>query len=324
MSLRLDDYWIWDFWFAQDGPDTHIFFLHAPRSLGDPELRHHAARIGHAVSRDLVNWAPLAPPFGAGPPGSHDDLATWTGSVLEHDGLWHMFYTGISTREGGAVQRILHATSPDLLSWDKSPDVVEADSRWYESAGQDEGDIAWRDPWVFYDEESAAFHMLITARANTGPADGRGVIGHAVSPDLSRWSVRAPLSEPGDFLFLEVPQLIRIGGVWRVLFCVPPDGHSARRVAGGNAGALGGTHYLVGREKLGPYSLVDEPFFVGDSSASLYAGRILEHNGRLLFFASRNYDASGHFHGELIDPVPVAIAADGRLVATEATRYLVR
>jgi hypothetical protein len=45
MSLRLDDYWIWDFWFAQDGPDTHVFFLHAPRALGDPELRHRAAQI---------------------------------------------------------------------------------------------------------------------------------------------------------------------------------------------------------------------------------------------------------------------------------------
>lgn len=313
MGLRLDDYWIWDFWFAQDEPDTHVFFLHAPRALGDPELRHRAARIGHAVSRDLVEWTMLAPPFDVGAPGSNDDLATWTGSALRHDGLWHMFYTGISTREGGAVQRILHATSADLRGWEKTTDVVAADSRWYESATQTDGDVAWRDPWVFYDEESNSFHMLITARANVGPSDERGVIGHAVSADLSRWSVQAPLSKPGDFIFLEVPQLIWIGGMWRVLFSVPPCGQSVRRRAGSDAGAHGGTHYLVGQEKLGPYSLVDEPFFVGDASASLFAGRMLEQHDRLLFFASRSYDGNGHFHGELTDPMPVRIAADGRL-----------
>jgi beta-fructofuranosidase len=185
--------------------------------------------------------------------------------------------------------------------------------RWYESTAHNEGDVAWRDPWVFYDEESNSFQMLITARASAGPSDERGVIGHAVSTDLSRWSVRAPLSEPGDFIFLEVPQLIRIGGAWRVLFSVPPDGQSAKRRVGSNADAHGGTHYLVGQEKLGPYSLVDEPFFVGDASASLFAGRMLELHDQVLFFASRNYDENGHFHGELTDPMPVTIAADGTL-----------
>lgn len=62
MSLRLPDHWPWDFWFAVDGEDVHVFFLHAPRSVGDPELRHRNARIGHAVSRDLHHWEPLPNP----------------------------------------------------------------------------------------------------------------------------------------------------------------------------------------------------------------------------------------------------------------------
>jgi beta-fructofuranosidase len=110
-----------------------------------------------------------------------------------------------------------------------------------------------------------------------------------------------------------VPQLIRIGGTWRVLFSVPPGGQSAGRRARSDTGAHGGTHYLVGQEKLGPYSLVDEPFFFGDARASLFAGRMLERNGQLLFFASRNYDERGRFQGELTDPMPVTIAADGKL-----------
>ena len=31
--LRLDDYWIWDSWIADDGDLYHLFFLQAPRSL---------------------------------------------------------------------------------------------------------------------------------------------------------------------------------------------------------------------------------------------------------------------------------------------------
>ncbi len=53
MALRLPEHWLWDFWFAQDGDDVHLFHLQAPRSLGDPALRHANATIGHAVSRDL-------------------------------------------------------------------------------------------------------------------------------------------------------------------------------------------------------------------------------------------------------------------------------
>ena len=95
-----------DFWFAVDGDDVHVFYLQAPRSLGDPELRHHNATIGHA--------APARPPAlgragrraRPGPAGEFDDLATWTGSIVRHDGRWHLFYTGIARAEDGAVQRI--------------------------------------------------------------------------------------------------------------------------------------------------------------------------------------------------------------------------
>ncbi|HEX7266280.1 MAG TPA: hypothetical protein VF256_02510, partial [Streptosporangiaceae bacterium] len=59
----------------------HVFFLHAPRDLGHPDLRHHHAQIGHAVSQDLRSWEVLPTAVGPGPPGAFDDRATWTGSV---------------------------------------------------------------------------------------------------------------------------------------------------------------------------------------------------------------------------------------------------
>jgi beta-fructofuranosidase len=36
--LRFADRWIWDFWLAQTETAYHIFFLQAPKTLGDPNL----------------------------------------------------------------------------------------------------------------------------------------------------------------------------------------------------------------------------------------------------------------------------------------------
>jgi beta-fructofuranosidase len=73
MTLRLPDKWVWDFWLAQDGPDYHIFYLQAPRLLGDPGLRHWNVSIGHAVSPDLRNWRVLPDALHPGSSGDWDD-----------------------------------------------------------------------------------------------------------------------------------------------------------------------------------------------------------------------------------------------------------
>ena len=314
MSLYLPDHWIWDFWFAQDGEDVHVFFLQAPRALGDPERRHRNARIGHAVSRDLRAWELLPPALGAGPAGAFDDLATWTGSVLRHDGRWHLFYTGLSTREDGAVQRIGLATSDDLVRWDRhGQPVLEADPRWYETLGPGTREETWRDPWVCRDEDSGQFHMLVTARVGHGPSDGRGVIGHAWSPDLRRWQPGPPLSQPGEFVHLEVPQLVRLDGRWRILFSAWRHDHSAARLARPGVVAEAGTHYLVARDKFGPYALDRDAFLVGDPLGRYYAGRLLRHQGKWLFFTWQHLDDQGRFLGILSDPMPLRIRRDGSL-----------
>ena len=155
MPLRLPNRWIWDFWLARDGEDYHVFYLQAPRTLGDPELRHFNASIGHAVSRDLREWCPLPDALRPGPPGAWDDHAVWAGCVIRYDGLWHMFYTGVHTSEDDLIeQRVGLATSTDLENWRKHPDnpLIESDPHYY--SRRDLGTLGpervWRDPCVLF------------------------------------------------------------------------------------------------------------------------------------------------------------------------------
>ena len=317
MTLRLPDRWMWDFWFAEDGDEVHVFHLQAPRSLGDPELRHLQATVGHAVSTDLRTWTPLPTALEAGAPGAFDDMATWTGCVFRHDGRWLMFHTGLSRADGGRVQRIGAATSTDLLRWERRPDaLVTADPRWYETVEGGARETPWRDPWVFRDEATGLFHMLVCARATAGPDDGRGVIGHAWSADLERWEVGPPRSEPGEFYHLEVPQLVRVrDDAWWLLFSVPTALHSAARRERPGVAAEGGTHYLTSRDPLGPFALEREDFLVGDPDTRHYAGRMLRHRGQWWFFAFHAHgDELGPFAGALSDPIPVSVSPTGQPV----------
>ena len=123
MTLILEDKWVWDLWLAPEkvAGQWHIFFLQAPRSLVNPDLRHASATVGHATSTDLKSWEYLGTALEPGAFGAWDDRAIWTGSIVKADsGVWHMFYTGTNkSTENGFVQRIGVATSTDLLHWTK-------------------------------------------------------------------------------------------------------------------------------------------------------------------------------------------------------------
>ncbi len=326
MALHLTHNWLWDFWLAQEGPDYHVFYLQATRSLGKEELRHWHVSIGHAVSQDLRSWTVLPDvlhPSAAGR-GAFDDYTTWTGSVLRHAGLWHLFYTGTTRAEKGLVQRIGLATSQDLIHWEKHPEnpILVIDPRWYELLDLDVWhDQAWRDPYVFQHPETGEFHTLITARCKTGPPKGRGVIGHACSTDLIHWEVLPPLTEPGEFGHLEVPQWIEIEGRYYLLFCAPAAAFSEARLERGLAPATG-TFYLRSDTALGPFTYVDQPL-CGDARGSLYAGKLIQApGGDWVFMAWENVAPDGTFIGALSDPLPIIVELDGNLTLNSVDENL--
>jgi beta-fructofuranosidase len=302
--LAFDDRWTWDFWLADDGSRYHVFYLQAPKSLGDPDRRHDRATVGHAVSDDLVHWIPLPDALGPGPPGTWDDVAIWTGSVVRRGDGWAMAYTGRSTRDGGRIQRIGLATSPDLVTWTKDPDNprLEADGRWYERrAGSPGDDEAWRDPWLFADPDGDGFHALVTARACDGEPATRGVVAHARSADLHRWTMDAPIAGPGEFWHLEVPQVERVDGQWVLVFsCAPRDVGPARRIR--RPGERGGAYWVTGPTALGPFDVLAAQAFPNPDLYSMRLVRRRDGSWAALGFIDV---VDGAFVGALSDPVDV-------------------
>lgn len=314
--LRLPDAWVWDFWFAHDDETYHLFFLYASRALHDPDRRHTRASIGHAVSHDLVSWERVTDALVRGDTPAYDDIATWTGSVVQGtDAIWHMFYTGVSEHEGAVIQCVGLATSTDLMTWHKhdTNPVVCADSRWYERFGDSTWlDEAWRDPWVFADPDGDGWHMLVTARANYGPVDDRAVVGHARSRDLLTWEVQPPLSQPGaGFGQLEVLQTQVIDGRTVMLFsCLKGELSAARRKTGGT----GGVWTLTAASPIGPFDIASAVPLTDDS---LYVGRLIRDPAdRWVMLAFHNTGPDGRFVGEISDPIAVVMTNTGLVIET--------
>lgn len=305
--LKLPDHWVWDSWPVQtDDGDTHLFFLRASRALLDPERRHRRASIGHARSADLVEWELLPDALVTADEPAWDDGSTWTGSVVRgDDGVWRLFYTGVTREEDWLIQRVGVATSQDLLSWHRPTDqpLLETDRRWYETYTPDAWhDEAWRDPWVFKAEDGR-WHMLLTARVPDGDPMGRGVIGHAVSDDLETWEVQPPLSAPAGWGQMEVPQTVVVDGQPFLLFCCGTAHEDESR----RGQATGGMWFAPGESLLGPWDFdaagtLDHP--------SLYAARLIERAPGDWVIVGFSSEVDGEFEGVILDPLPVI--RDGR------------
>ncbi len=320
MVIALDKKWIWDSWYVNDGTRWHGFFLQADKSLGDPDLRHFNVSQGHAVSDDLVNWTHLGTILAPSPAPAWDDYTTWTGSVTRgDDALWHLFYTGSRHSEDGLYQRIGHATSTDLRSWQRVGDGFCLDLAGPNAARYEAShmighwhDRAMRDPWVMRDPAGSGWLMYFTARVpGVAEPNAGGAIGFATSPDLMTWTLQPPVFA-GGFGQLEVPQVFEIDGKWYCLFCTSGRHWSEGYRQANPQRPVTGTHYLIADDPHGPWTIAPGPFLDGAEPCRRYAARIVNTADglRILGFAD---GGKAQFGGYVMDPEPVVVGADGLL-----------
>ncbi|WP_157065186.1 family 43 glycosylhydrolase [Amphibacillus sediminis] len=245
-----------------NGSEFMIYYL---EDLRDNQIGFHPFSL--MTTTDFVNYKDYGEviPF----VNDHQDqeLALGTGSIItDENGLYHAFYTGhngsLSPKEA-----IMHATSQDGLEWEKHPEHTFFASSQYEADD-------FRDPYVFYEQESGEYWMLITARQN-----GTGVIAHYTSTDLETWNEQGVLfkNDFGNDSNLECPSLVFFKGKWYLAFSDQWD----QRVV----------HYRVADHVHGPF---EKPTGLDYwDSSGFYAGR-LETDGEQLYVVGWIPTKEGH------------------------------
>jgi len=189
----------------------HLFFLNE-------------SKWAHIVSDDLTTWETLPPALAPTPgPGSPDGEACWTGSIVEHGGAYHLFYTGKNLADPAGDQKVMVATSRDLIAWEKQPDrTFYADGKIYWSspvngpaADRPYHHQAFRDPDVFWHHGRQEWWMLLHALAVERLVP---CIGLYASRDLVHWEPREPIATyPALDVSLDCPHAAPVQNRWFIL-----------------------------------------------------------------------------------------------------------
>jgi len=203
------DGWAGDFIpFYWDGT-YHLFYIKDYRD----EVKRGRGMSWHQVTTgDFFSFRDLGEAIPHGGEGEQD-LYVFTGSVMEDNGIFHIFYTGHNPSENWEPrQAIMHATSDDLVSWTKDTDfLIQSDGARYEMDD-------WRDPYVFWNPDAGEFWMLVAARTRLGPSSRRGCLALLSSDDLVRWDALDPFWAPGLYHTHECPDLFRWGDLWYLVY----------------------------------------------------------------------------------------------------------
>ncbi|MBN1649222.1 MAG: hypothetical protein JW874_14390 [Spirochaetales bacterium] len=264
--------------------------------------------IAHAVSSDGILWRRVKNALFIGEPGEWDDDMLWTMHVSRNPHspeAWRMFYTGISRREGGRIQRIGMAHSSDLLNWEKDTSgnypLAITGPEYEQDINEGRSWVSCRDPFFFREKDTRL--LLVCARVPDGPVIRRGCIGVAREngPDCFRWEKQ--LFYPRMYDDIEVPGLYHIKDRYFLIGNIKEDVK---------------IHYWHSQTLFGEYEANTDNVLLPKGN---YAGRITESDGKYLLWSFFN-----SIHKDLqtrILPPPVELSADdnGKLHVTSFSGF---
>ncbi len=182
--------------------------------------------LGHSKSSDLFVWTQL-PDVLPIRPESWDRSHVWAPHVVERDGLYYLFYTGVEDDgPGGAVrlyQRMGLAVSSDLMTWNRVDDPVLSppDVPW----AVNDSTVTWaafRDPFVMRDPQQAGRWLMYYTAVPSIATNGM-IVGVAASDgDFTQWADLMPLWNThvvnGSTTATESPHLFFRNGLWYLLY----------------------------------------------------------------------------------------------------------
>ena len=162
----------------------HAFYIKTNTSTGAETV------LGHATSPDLWNWSFPADSFQVAPGPAWDDANVWAPSLIEKNGTFYMFYTGVSAADG--IQRIGVASTTDRLlsNWTRlQPDwVFECNDVGWARCDPN----AFRDPFVMPSSglpgDPGWLMYYVTHPAAADVCDYVVGIGHASGNSMTNWT----------------------------------------------------------------------------------------------------------------------------------------
>lgn len=274
--------------FFDDGV-FHLFYLHDFR---DRDAHGEGTSWYRISTGDFIHFQEAGEMIPRGTP-QEQDLYVYTGSVIKAEGAYHLFYTGHNPhfpQQGKPREAVMHAVSKDLTTFEKIPeDTFFAPAE----MGYEADD--WRDPFVFFDEPSGCYHMLLAARQTENRTGGKGCTAHCVSRDLRHWEVLPPLWSPELYYTHECPDLFKMGEWYYLVFSefseqcqtryvmsrslegpwISPaqDTFDARAFYAAKTASDGGRRYVFGWNPTRAEESDDQPFVWGGNLAlhELYA-----------------------------------------------------
>jgi beta-fructofuranosidase len=258
--FRPEGAWVGDVIPWQSDGTFYLFYLYERRDGGAEGTPWHLVS-----TRDFVTYTDHGEALASGGPGAADHNV-YTGSVVRDDtGLLYAFYTGQNPQrlgpDGRPAQVVSWATSTgSLTDWTKTTEPVLVAPPGYEP-----GD--WRDPYVFRDEESGVWRMLLAARHEGVPERRSGVVAQCVSSDLVHWEPAEPLWDPRRYLTQECPEVFHWNGWWYLVYSEFTDAFITR--------------YRMARSLDGPWLA---PRLDSLDGRAYYAAKSAARDGRRLFF----------------------------------------
>ena len=101
-----------DFTMVKKDGVFHLFYIRRDVTIPMEDSEND---LGHAVSTDLYSWTQL-PPVLHVRSDSWDNRHVWAPSIVERDGVYYMFYTGVSDSPGSGTPGSAPESPPPPIS----------------------------------------------------------------------------------------------------------------------------------------------------------------------------------------------------------------
>lgn len=217
----------WDFWYYFDSGQKlfHIFYLNADRALVASEQHHFTSCLGYATTQDFttIDWGDEDGLNILRPPQDHwANTSIWSGDIVKIKTGYLLFYTSRDcNQDDGLTQSIGVAFASDLSSRQWHVLQTKIEPKFVYQTKSLAGDLSihtWRDPFLFRLRDRGQIYMLVSAKLSKGAIGRNGAIAllkisaenfaAAVRGDCD-WTYLPPISQPGCYPEMEVPQLYK-------------------------------------------------------------------------------------------------------------------